>query len=148
MISPDLCYCFPFQQRFCALNVLYPRCVTFWRTKVNKPNSPQTEWPPHLLLQPRNKMPSAPPSCSSLLKIQLIDGEDCVVLFHFFFFFAFHIANVHTSLMTVEFENIFLVSLQLLAGFFCYYYFYCICLVSVCPNKSWWVIDSFWKRRD
>lgn len=132
MISPDLCYCFPFQQCFHALNVLYPRCVTFWRTKVNKPNSPQTEWPPHLLLQPRNKMPSAPPSCSSLLKIQLIDGEDCVVLFHFFF--AFHIANVHTSLMTVEFENIFLVSLQLLAGFFCYY-FYRICLVSVCPNE-------------
>lgn len=110
--------------------------------------------------QPSNRMTPTPPApakkqnalCTSQLLISPQNsthrwgGLCCLV--SFFFFFAFHIANVHTSLMTVEFENIFLVSLQLLAGFFCYYYFYRICLVSVCPNRSWWVIDSFWKRRD
>lgn len=59
-------------------------------------------------------------------------------------FFALHVANIHASL---SLSTSFLCHFTLWQVCFKFYFYY-ICLVSVCPSKSWWVIDSFWKRRD
>lgn len=131
MISPDLCYCFPFQQRFHALNVLYPRCVKmcYFLKNQGEQTKQLSNWitpKPPAPAKKVNALCTSQPLISPQNSTRRWRRLSCLVSF-----FALHIANIHASLMTVEFEHIFLVRLYLLAGFLNYYYFYYIWFLYV-----------------